>query len=77
MRLSRHRVTILKRVLDCDDFAAFVVSALRTNAVRHLGLMALRTGRQRLRFEEVCARRVRVRAFEWRRFGLGIVLLLV
>ena len=63
--VSRHRSDrVLKRVLDGDDFAAFVVAALRADAVRHLGLMALRTGRERLRFEEV-VRAARARALLW------------
>src|SRR5207237_6576612 len=39
--------------LDGDDLAAFVVAALGADAVRKLRFMALRTGRKRLRFEEV------------------------
>src|SRR5947209_19810885 len=53
MRTSVIATMLLERVLDCNHFAAFVVAALRTNAVRHLGLMTLRTGRERLLIEEV------------------------
>src|ERR1043165_3066481 len=38
---------------DGDNFAAFVVSALRADPVRQLGLVTLRARRRRLRFEEV------------------------
>jgi hypothetical protein len=48
-----HGTIGLKRVLDRDDFTSLVEAALRTDTVRHLGLMALRARRQRLRFQEV------------------------
>src|SRR6266540_3751392 len=55
MASSAMRTTVmaLERVFDGDDFAAFVVAALRADPVRQLGLVALRARRRRLRFEEV------------------------
>src|SRR6266850_1813746 len=54
-------INVLEDVLDGENFAALVVTALRADAVRHLRLMALRAGRQRLRLEEV-VRATRARA---------------
>jgi len=48
-----HRRCWLKRVLDGDDFTAFVEATFRTDTVWHLRFMALRARRQRLRFQEV------------------------
>src|SRR4051812_48080947 len=43
----------LENVLHGDDFAALVEAALRADPMRHLRLVALRAGRQRLHLEEV------------------------
>src|SRR5436190_11757479 len=55
MASSAMRTTVmaLERVFDSNHFAALVVAALRADPVRHLGLVALRARRRRLRFEEV------------------------
>src|ERR1051326_8557180 len=52
-KTMRTTVIGLERVFDGDDFATFVVAALRADPVRQLGLVALRARRRRLRFEEV------------------------
>src|ERR1700737_1182598 len=51
--VTGHRSPQLQHVFDGDDFAALVVPALRADAMGHLRFVALRTCRERLRFEEV------------------------
>ena len=52
-------------LLDFDDFAAFILAAMRADAVRQLRLVAVGALRKPGCFSASCARRLPVRAAEW------------
>ena len=60
---------------DFDHFAALILAAVRADAVRNLGLMAIGAFGQMAGRSESCVRRAEVRRLECRRFGLGMVFL--
>ena len=71
---ARHGVFELAGFFDVEDFASFIVTALGAGAVRHLFLVAVGAlGQGCGAFSESWARRVEVRFWECRRFGLGMV----
>ena len=67
-----HGVAELAGFFDVQNFTALVVAALGAGAMRQLALVAVRTLGKRAAFKASCARRVLVRFWECRRFGLGM-----
>ena len=70
---ARHGVVKLAGFFDVEDFASLIVSALRAGAVRHFLLVTVGTLGKAVAFRASWARRVEVRFWECRRFGLGMV----